>query len=129
LTLGKVILITLLSMLFGYDKITSIRTGIVLAQGREFGFALLTLALMHNVLPPDYGQVTLSALIISFAIAPLLIRWNRSIPRVLFPKTVTQDLIKIRQTVRYSIERLRKPVIICGYGRVGQNIARILTKA
>src|SRR5579864_8325863 len=45
LTIGKMVLITIISRLTHRDLSVAIRTGIVLAQGGEFGFALLTLAL------------------------------------------------------------------------------------
>jgi len=128
LVIGKSLLIIVLSILSGYDKVTSARTGIILGQGGEFGFALLTLALSNHVLPADYGQVVLGGLLISIALSPLLIHYNRAIARFFFPKSVHYDHLEAQENVKYVREKLRKPVIICGFGRVGQNVARILQK-
>lgn len=129
LLFGKFIFVVILARIFGNDEITSIRTGIVLAQGGEFGFALLTLALSQNVLPETYGQVILGGLLISIALAPLAVYYNREIAELILPKSTKYDLAATQQAVKYSVEKLRKPVIICGFGRVGQNIARIIEKA
>ena len=52
LVLGKGLLIAVLVRLGGHEAGVAIRTGIVLAQGGEFGFALLALALSNRVSPP-----------------------------------------------------------------------------
>ncbi|WP_133130370.1 cation:proton antiporter [Legionella yabuuchiae] len=78
---GKSILIILLSQASGYDRETSLRSGIILAEGGEFGFAILALALDNRLLPMSYGQVVLGALLISFGFAPLLIKYNGAIAR------------------------------------------------
>ncbi len=75
----KAILITLLGKLFRYPISTALRTGLALSQGGEFGFAILTIALTYNVLPPDYGQVVLGALLLSIGISPLIIHFNAKI--------------------------------------------------
>lgn len=126
--LGKLIIITIVSRLSGSDIATSLRTGLVLAQGSEFGFALLTLALSNDVLPADYGQVILAALLISIACSPILIYFNKSIAAFVLPRT-TRKQEKIAKEKNSSLtKKLNQHVIICGYGRVGQHIARLLDK-
>lgn len=115
--LGKSVLIMLLSRIFGYSNSTSFRTGLVLAQGGEFGFAILSLALSYKLLSDDYGQVILGALLLSFAIAPLLIHYNKLLAKKIFPREFKNKRFK---------NHIKNPVIICGYGRIGQNIARLL---
>lgn len=77
LMIGKAILVTGLCYLSRYERLSALRTGFILAQGGEFGFAILALALGENLLPWDYGQVVLAALLISFASAPVIIRHNQ----------------------------------------------------
>jgi CPA2 family monovalent cation:H+ antiporter-2 len=79
LIFGKLVLITLISQLSGNTNIQALRTGLILAQGGEFGFAILTIALTHHMIPADYGQVILAALLISIAIAPVIIYFNQGI--------------------------------------------------
>lgn len=128
LMIGKTLLIVLLCRLSKYKMATALRTGVVLSQGGEFGFAILTLAITHKLLPPDYGQVVLAALLITFAFAPIIIRNNKRIVKFLFPKTMQVSLEENEDEIRALADQLSQHVIICGYGRVGQNIARFLTK-
>lgn len=79
LMIGKTLLIIFLSRLFNVGMMSSVRTGLVLAQGGEFGFALLSLATANSLLPPDYAQVVLGALLISFALSPIIIHNNKRI--------------------------------------------------
>jgi len=72
----KVILITLLGFVFMKEKRDAFRTGLVLAHGGEFGFAILSLAMSYALLPQDYGQVVLGALFLSMVMSPVVIRLN-----------------------------------------------------
>lgn len=126
LVVFKLVLVAGLCRLFGWDAAVSIRTGLVLAHGGEFGFAILTLALNGNLLPPDYGQVILAALIISMALAPILIRFNQQLVSILLPKAATESLETLREGIVEQAAGMQDHVIVCGYGRVGQNVARFL---
>jgi len=122
----KTLLIATLAKLFGSSTPTAIRTGLVLAQGGEFGFALLSLALDGNILKPYYGQVVLGALLLSMSISPFIIRYNKQISKWLEPKGAVLNEKEATEGVATTAEGLDKHVIILGFGRVGQNIARFL---
>jgi len=100
----------------------------VLAQGGEFGFALFTLALNNTILPSDYDQVILAALLISIALAPIITRYNQAIASFFLPKEIKYDMEESKKKISLMVKPLKKHVIICGYGRVGQHIARLLDK-
>ena len=123
----KLILICGLCKLAGWDNAVSLRTGLVLAHGGEFGFAILALALSGGVLPVDSSQVILAALLISMGLAPLLIRANGSIASKLLPPGLMEKSRKEVETgIADTAHGLSHHVIICGYGRVGQNVAQLL---
>ncbi len=124
----KIILISLLGIFFKNSALTSLRTGLVLAQGGEFGFAVLILTNRYNILPQDYGQVVLGALLISLIIAPVIIRFNKLIAYTVLPKHWQKPPSVIDQTITQVASELSHHVIICGYGRVGQTIAKFLSK-
>ncbi len=128
LTIFKMFIISVVSRLTGNSISIASRTGLILAQGGEFGFALLTLALKEKILPPDYGQVILAALLLSIAISPIIIRFNKEIVRFLLFKTMKEDDIVSEQKISQAAHNLKHHIIICGYGRVGQHIARLLDK-
>ncbi len=126
LVIFKLLLITVLCRMVGWNWAVSTRTGLVLAHGGEFGFAILALALSGNLLPPDYGQVVLASLLISMGLAPLLIRFNRRLVSLVLPAASSMSEISIKDQISETAQRLNDHVIICGYGRVGQNVASFL---
>ena len=128
LVLGKMLLIIALSRFAGSYFSTAARTGIVLAQGGEFGFAILNLAMDNDILPLDYQQVILAALLLSIAISPLLIRFNKQIADFLLPKSTDISDSTSQHEILEHAKKMHNHVIICGYGRVGQHIARLLDK-
>ncbi len=122
----KLLLIIGLCRLAGWDKAVALRTGLVLAHGGEFGFAILAMAMNSSMLDAELGQVVLAALLLSMALAPILIRYNGRLGALLLPGEVAQSRALMRERIEQAAEGLRNHVIICGYGRVGQNVAHFL---
>lgn len=122
----KAILIGCLVRLFGNNKGVAVRTGLVLAQGGEFGFALLSLALSYGLLTADEVQADLAAIVISMAIAPLIIRSNDKVTRKLLRDSYLRQRYKDAHAFRQEVKEIDNHVIICGYRRVGQGLARLL---
>ena len=104
----------------------SLRTGVVVSQGGEFGFALLTLVLRRELLDPGVAQPLLAAIVLSMVLSPLLIRHNRRITRALLGESGPPHSEAMRETQATLAVAERDHVVICGFGRVGQNIARVL---
>jgi K+:H+ antiporter len=104
----------------------SLRTGVVVAQGGEFGFALLILLLRRELLQPAIVQPLLAAIVLSMVLSPILIRHNRRITRTLLSESGPPRSEAMRETQRTLAVAERDHVVICGFGRVGQNIARVL---
>lgn len=128
LTFGKMLLIIVISRLSGNNTAVALRTGLVLAQGGEFGFAILSLGLSKNIIPNDYGQVILAALVLSIAISPIFIRFNKQIAAFFLPQATRLSERYIRQKILEKSKEVKDHVIICGYGRVGQHVARLLDR-
>jgi len=104
----------------------SLRTGVVVAQGGEFGFALLTLLLRRELLDPAIVQPLLAATVLSMVLSPLLIRQNRRITRAFLGESGRPLTAAGREAQATLAVAERDHVVICGFGRVGQNIARVL---
>lgn len=108
----------------GVDSGTALKTGITLAVGGEFGFALLALALDAQVMQATTGQAVLSAVLFSMVAGPYLIRHAGDIAdRLVRPAAATTTA---PQPDASQTGTLRNHVIICGFGRIGQNVARFL---
>lgn len=123
LMLGKGLLIAMLAYMGGYHPERALRTGIVMGQGGEFGIALLTLAVSNGLLAPDNNQPILAAIIITMAMAPLLIRYNSKISVRLFPDKEAQQTTRAVTEISEATHGIEDHVIICGYGDTGRNLA------
>ena len=120
LTVGKGSLIALLTWRHDADLVTAVRTGVILGHGGEFGLALLALALGTGLLSASDSQPILAAIILSMLIAPLLIRHHHRVANRLLPASEPPDVPPD------TIADADGHVIICGFGRVGQQLARLL---
>ncbi len=122
----KALIIVLLGRLMGIGLGVAVRTGVVLAQSGEFGFALISLAFADGILDASATQVLLAAVILSMALTPLLIHYNGLIAKRLCGQGYLGQRAHFVRDVVAQAEPLRDHTIICGYGRIGQNIARFL---
>jgi K+:H+ antiporter len=119
--------VALLARWFADDWGAAIRSGLGLAQAGEFGFVLLTLAGGVNLLPADVMQNVLAAMLISMLAAPFVILHAGDIVRRLSPSAWMDSALLIHQVAVKSMSS-DAHVIICGYGRSGQALARFLTR-
>ncbi|MCP5141397.1 MAG: cation:proton antiporter [Gammaproteobacteria bacterium] len=125
LVVGKGVLIFAIVRLAGYESGVAMRSGAVLAQGGEFGFALLALAISNTLLDTHDAQVFLTAIVLSMALAPLIIRNNGW-----FAKRMCASYLGGRQQQAQELSEAAAAkqghVILCGFGRIGQNLATFL---
>lgn len=127
LLVGKTLLVSLVTRLFVANNFRAVRTSIVLSGGGEFGVALLTILLQREeLLPAVYAQPLLAALVLSMLVGPLLIRYNRRIARLLLGEKGPPAGAVEREAAFNRDLAQREHVVLCGFGRVGQNIARVL---
>lgn len=123
--LFKVLLVFALGRLFGLEAGVALRTGLVLSQVGEFAFALLLHARHYRLLDEPAAQIVLAAAVISMMLAPLVVRYNGAITRRLVPSYVRSRAGNL-EAIRAEAEHVRGHVIVCGYGRSGQNLAWML---
>jgi CPA2 family monovalent cation:H+ antiporter-2 len=71
-------------------------------------------------------QPLLAATVLSMVLSPVIIRHNRRITRILLAETGNPQTEAMRHESATLAVAERDHVIICGFGRVGQNIARVL---
>lgn len=125
--LFKGVLVAVLSRAFGHEPGVAIRTGITLAQAGEFSFVLLSLGLGHGLIDGQALQVVLAASLISMVVAPFIIQHNERLGELL-----SRSYVRNREKQIHDIESVGKElvdhVIICGFGRSGQYLARFLSE-
>ncbi|SDW32775.1 monovalent cation:proton antiporter family protein [Nitrosomonas oligotropha] len=121
----KIVVIGGLSRLFGADANVAIRTGMNLAQAGEFGFILLAQAGESGLIENSILQPVLAAMVLSMFIAPFIIEYSESMIHRLYGSDWMCRAMQITSIAAQTMVS-QNHVIICGYGRSGQSMARIL---
>jgi CPA2 family monovalent cation:H+ antiporter-2 len=121
----KFALIAALSRAFRSPPGTALRVALALAQGGEFGFVLLPLAGAAGVVSDEILQALLAAMIVSMLATPFVIGASDRIVMRLSRSEWMQRSLELHRVASQSMEAERH-VIILGYGRNGQRLARLL---
>jgi len=122
---AKFVLIVALARAFRAPLATALRTGFYLAQAGELALVMLALATRTDIIPADLLQPVLAAMIISMFTAPLVIQFSEPLVRKF---TANDWLARAAQLTHIAARTFSRQdhIIICGYGRSGQNLARLL---
>ncbi|HKJ94950.1 MAG TPA: cation:proton antiporter, partial [Gammaproteobacteria bacterium] len=124
---SKALVLYGLTRVFRGERVVAARTAILLCQCGEFGFAVISLSLADGLIETQASQLVLVAMIATMAAAPVLIRYNGAIAqRISAPEGAAAHGSTVEHAIADSASELRDHVIICGYGRTGQNLARLL---
>jgi len=123
--LFKAAVVTGLARALGATAGVSMRTGLYLAQAGEFGFVLLTLAQSNALVPPALLNPILASMVLSMLATPFIILYSNPLVMKLVSSEWLQQSLQMTTIARKSIN-VNKHVIICGFGRCGQNLARML---
>ncbi len=121
----KFALVGLLARAFGSPAGTALRTALALAQGGEFGFVLLAQAGALGVVGEALGQPLLAAMVLSMIATPFLINASN---RIVLRFAGSEWMLRSLEMHRVAVQALEteRHVIILGYGRNGQHVARLL---
>ncbi len=125
--LAKFVLVAALAWLFRASPGVALRTGLYLAQAGEFGFVLLTLGADRGLVAPQWLSPVLASMVLSMLATPFLIMYSNRIVNRLSSSDWMMQSVALTTIARKAIATERH-VIICGYGRSGQNLARLLDK-
>ncbi len=118
-------LVAILARLFGSSSGISIRTGLCLAQAGEFGFVLLNQIDGLHLIDPAFSQAVLAAMLLSMLTAPFLIQYSDQIALRFASNEWLLQSLALTKVATKSV-RFKDHVIICGFGRSGQALAKML---
>jgi voltage-gated potassium channel Kch len=113
----------LLCLLFREALAVALRIALLLAQGGEFAFVLFGAARARGILEPDTAQILVAAVALSMAVTPLVAALARVIGERLHSGAT--DLAALQAEARPHADH----VVIAGFGRVGQTVAKVLGAA
>lgn len=125
-TIGKGVIATLAALLMRFPPRAAWLAGVGLAQFGEFGFVLVKLGIIHDVVQRADMERLLSAGIISMFLTPLLLR---RAPHITAGERLLAPLARLLRA--RSIEELDSPdhkplhdhVVVVGYGVAGRLVA------
>ncbi|HSS06078.1 MAG TPA: monovalent cation:proton antiporter-2 (CPA2) family protein, partial [Rhodanobacteraceae bacterium] len=100
------------------DHTQSIALAAILAQGGEFAFVVFTLASTNGLLDPAQRDLLMLVITLSMAATPLLVRLRSEFVPIERKSKPARDFDRIDGTT--------PRVLIAGFGRVGQIVARVL---
>ncbi|MDZ5460484.1 cation:proton antiporter domain-containing protein [Azohydromonas lata] len=123
--LAKFVLVAGLARVFRAPPGVALRTGLYLAQAGEFGFVLLTLSTEHGLIDPKWVSPVLASMVLSMLVTPFVIMHA---DRIVMRLSATDWMMQSVQLTSIAKKSMRNEahVIICGYGRSGQTLARLL---
>ena len=112
----KSVILYLLGRWWGLDNAAARRLGLVLSQGGEFAFVLFGTGALEGVIDRSTANLLTLAVTLSMAATPLLLLIDDAVNRALKPAPPEYE----------TPPGGDKHVIIAGFGRFGQIVARIL---
>ncbi len=123
--LAKFVLVAGLARIFRAPPGVALRTGLYLAQAGEFGFVLLSLSSENGLIDPKWVSPVLASMVLSMLATPFVIMHaDRLVARLSATDWMMQS-VQLTSIAKKSM-RNEAHLIICGYGRSGQALARLL---
>jgi glutathione-regulated potassium-efflux system ancillary protein KefC/glutathione-regulated potassium-efflux system protein KefB len=116
LMLIKLLAVASIGRLTNHKGMSAWRLGFTLPAGGEFAFVLFTLATRQQILDSETADLLILAVTLSMMLGPLILVLHDTLSSRLAAPAAPFDDIDERDT----------PVIIAGFGRVGQIVARIM---
>ncbi|PHT68368.1 K(+) efflux antiporter 3, chloroplastic [Capsicum annuum] len=118
----KTLIITAIGPRVGLSLQESVRIGFLLSQGGEFGFVVFSLANRLGVLPLELNKLLIIVVVLSMALTPLLNEIGRKASEFIGEKFDSED-----RTAEMANFDLSEPVVILGFGQMGQVLANLLS--
>ncbi|MDF1587365.1 cation:proton antiporter domain-containing protein [Marinimicrococcus flavescens] len=120
LILVKVAVLLLLGRLFRLDWASALRTALLLAQGGEFGFVLFGAALAAGLFSSELHAIGILVISVSMMLTPFLAHTGERLAARLVPRA---------SSPAGPGHELERHIVIAGFGRVGDTVARMLEAA
>jgi CPA2 family monovalent cation:H+ antiporter-2 len=121
----KLAVIAGLSRLFKIPPGPSLKAGLWLFQAGEFGFVLLDPSLIGQLLPDHVLQLVLAGMVMSMLITPFVVDRSDGLVMRMARSEFLRRSLEIHRIASQAVSA-DKHLIICGYGRCGQNLAQLL---
>ena len=130
IVVAKFIIGSAVPLVFGYSAKTALFTGMGLLQIGEFSFVLAGVGLEAGIISQNIYSVILAAAIITMALTPFALNSATGLYRWLGQSRRLGRLMASRSEEEWSVDKwhLSGHAVICGHGRVGSTLSRILIR-
>ena len=122
----KALLVTGVVKAMGESWRAAVPSGMALAQGSEFMFALLALAARNILISEEAASNLITVVIISMVLTPLVIRHGPRLVNSAYLRICKKTLEHVEDKATFVELDKKNHILILGFGRVGQTIARFL---
>jgi hypothetical protein len=122
-----VLIILVLARLMGATTGVALRTGLYPGAGGRVRLCAAVAHAGNGLVQPALMNPILAAMVLSMLATPFIIMYSNRIVMKLVASDWLQQSLQMTTIARKSINT-SKHVIICGYGRCGQNLARMLER-
>ncbi len=121
----KCVIVFVASRLFGESSGNALRSGLWLCAGGEFGFVLVSQIDGLELIAPALLHTTVAALVLSMLVAPLIVQVS---DKLVLRFVASEWLLRSMELTRVAAQSMNtsRHIIICGYGRSGQYMARFI---
>ncbi|HBK24404.1 MAG TPA: sodium:calcium exchanger, partial [Planktothrix sp. UBA10369] len=125
---GKTLIIIPIVKLFGYSWRTSIITGLGLAQIGEFSFVLASAGQGLGLVSRQVYLLIVGTTALTLMITPFILQFAPKLLDWIEEKWDLSNLLENSQKITNIAEDLpqQNHIIVCGYGRVGRNLVKLL---
>jgi CPA2 family monovalent cation:H+ antiporter-2 len=120
----KTVMVGISAIIFKQNRQDAWAAGMKLAQMGEFSFVIAALAVQNQVISSQQSSMIISIGLLSMVITPWLINVSGKFAQWIAPNKEIEAIIT--QPTQTEAKDLRNHVLILGFGRVGQSVARML---
>ena len=124
---AKAAIVVGLSRLLGATPGTALRSGLALAQAGEFGLVLVARGAEFALFDATLVQAAIAGMVLSMLAGPFLIQYS---DRIVLRVSGSEWMLRALQLHQVAVRSIgtERHVVVCGYGRTGQSIARFLER-
>jgi len=124
---AKLAIVAGLSRLLGASPGTALRSGLALAQAGEFGLVLVARGAELSLFDATLVQAAIAGMVLSMLAGPFLIQYS---DRIVLRVSGSEWMLRALQLHQVAVRSIgtERHVVVCGYGRTGQSIARFLER-
>lgn len=126
LVIVKPLILAPLVKLAGHPQSDAVRAAISLAQGGEFGLLMVATGFGLGLLAGQVAQPLLAGVILSMLFAPVSLRFIQPLSAWFFGRNRGANGLQSEAYIAETSRDFDRHVIICGYGRLGQNVLQVL---